>query len=84
MHRVDLDRQPLPSSSPYDFIPDPLISQNHHQGEETLEKNKENLITECYELEFEVDPLFGKNSIKFDEMGVRGLLINNIQIDQNL
>ena len=35
-------------------------------------------------MEFEVDPLFGKNSIKFDEMGVRGLLINNIQIDQNL
>ena len=49
-------------------------------GEGTLEKNLNNIDTNKYDLEFDIDPLFQKKSAKFDEGGAKGLLLNNLQV----
>eukprot|EP00742_Colponemidia_sp_Colp-10_P008083 GILJ01008725.1.p1 GENE.GILJ01008725.1~~GILJ01008725.1.p1 ORF type:complete len:700 (+),score=180.43 GILJ01008725.1:61-2160(+) len=55
------------------------------QGESsTLEKNPDNLNLNKFDLEFEVDPLFHKTSARFDEGGVKGLLLNSLRIDSEL
>lgn len=48
--------------------------------ESTLERNEENLNTNKYDLEFEMDPLFKITSAKFDAGGIQGLLLNNLQV----
>jgi condensin complex subunit 2 len=48
--------------------------------ESTLEKNEENLNTNKYDLEFEMDPLFKITSAKFDAGGIQGLLLNHLQV----
>lgn len=53
-------------------------------GEGTLEKNLNNIDTNKYDLEFDIDPLFQKTSAKFDEGGAKGLLMNNLCIDEQL
>ncbi|CAD8170330.1 unnamed protein product [Paramecium pentaurelia] len=53
-------------------------------GENTLEKNQANIDTNKYDLEFEIDPLFQQTSAKFDEAGAKGLLMNNLTINENL
>jgi len=53
-------------------------------GEGTLEKNLHNIDTNKYDLEFDIDPLFQKTSAKFDEGGAKGLLMNNLCIDEQL
>lgn len=53
-------------------------------GENTLEKNPAALDTNKYDLEFEIDPLFQQTSAKFDEAGAKGLLMNNLTINENL
>ncbi|CAD8092268.1 unnamed protein product [Paramecium sonneborni] len=53
-------------------------------GENTLEKNQSNIDTNKYDLEFEIDPLFQQTSAKFDEAGAKGLLMNNLTINENL
>lgn len=53
-------------------------------GENTLEKNPANIDTTKYDLEFEIDPLFQQTSAKFDEAGAKGLLMNNLTINENL
>ena len=35
-----------------------------------------------YDLEFSVDPLFKKTCADFDEGGAKGLLMNNLKLDQ--
>jgi hypothetical protein len=37
-----------------------------------------------YDLEFDVDPLFNNTTAKFNETGTRGLLLNNLPIDDKL
>lgn len=49
-------------------------------GDATLEKNLNNIDTNKYDLEFDVDPLFQKTSAKFDEGGAKGLLLNNVSV----
>lgn len=49
-------------------------------GEATLEKNVNNIDTNKYDLEFEIDPLFQQTSAKFDEGGAKGLLLNNLAV----
>ena len=49
-------------------------------GENTLEKNLNNLDTNKYDLEFDLDPLFQKTSAKFDEGGAKGLILNNVTV----
>lgn len=46
----------------------------------TLEKNEENLNTNKYDLEFEMDPLFKITSAKFDAGGIQGLLLNHLEV----
>eukprot|EP00828_Plagiopyla_frontata_P020101 TRINITY_DN2568_c0_g1_i12.p1 TRINITY_DN2568_c0_g1~~TRINITY_DN2568_c0_g1_i12.p1 ORF type:complete len:331 (-),score=108.66 TRINITY_DN2568_c0_g1_i12:151-1143(-) len=53
-------------------------------GQKTLEKNLTNLNVAKYDLEFEIDPLFQKNSAKFDEQGAKSLLLNSIKITPDL
>lgn len=50
-------------------------------GENTLEKNINNINTDKFDLEFEVDPLFKKTTARFDENNAKGLLLNNIFVD---
>lgn len=50
-------------------------------GENTLEKNINNINTDKFDLEFEVDPLFKKTTARFDESNAKGLLLNNIFVD---
>ena len=49
-------------------------------GDNTLEKNLNNIDTNKYDLEFDLDPLFQKTSAKFDEGGAKGLLLNNVAV----
>jgi hypothetical protein len=37
-----------------------------------------------YDLEFDVDPLFKNMTAKFNETGARGLLLNNLPIDDKM
>jgi hypothetical protein len=37
-----------------------------------------------YDLEFEVDPLFKNMTARFNETGARGLLLNNLPVDEHL
>lgn len=53
-------------------------------GEATLEKYVHNLNVTQYDLEFDVDPLFSKTSAKFDESNNKGLLLNNLKVNQDL
>jgi len=53
-------------------------------GEGTLEKHLHNIDTNKYDLEFDIDPLFQKTSAKFDEGGAKGLLLNNLCINEQL
>jgi len=53
-------------------------------GENTLEKNLNNLDTNKYDLEFDLDPLFQKTSAKFDEGGAKGLILNNVNVNSSI
>lgn len=67
--------------------PDYLIInplKENFQGEETLEKNKANLVTDNFDIEFEIDPLFKIKTARFDESGIKNLLLNNINVNPNL
>jgi condensin complex subunit 2 len=55
-----------------------------HEGYSTLEKDVKKLNLIKYDLEFEVDPLFKSMTAKFNEAGARGLLLNNLPLDENL
>ncbi|ESO96826.1 hypothetical protein LOTGIDRAFT_231660 [Lottia gigantea] len=45
----------------------------------TIETNLKNINVNKFDLEFEVDPMFQITSAAFDEGGVSGLLLNNLQ-----
>ncbi|KAK6185759.1 hypothetical protein SNE40_007921 [Patella caerulea] len=45
----------------------------------TIEINLKNINVNKFDLEFEVDPMFQVTSAAFDEGGVSGLLLNNLQ-----
>ena len=45
---------------------------------QTLEKNLNNINLKSFDLEFDVDPLFHKMSMAFDEGGAKGMLLNNL------
>ncbi|KYR00563.1 hypothetical protein DLAC_02579 [Tieghemostelium lacteum] len=49
-------------------------------GVNTLETNLDNITIKKFDLQFMVDPLFGKTSAAFDEGGARGLLLNHLSI----
>eukprot|EP01132_Coremiostelium_polycephalum_P011102 gene11102-13583_t len=49
-------------------------------GVNTLESNLDNITTKKFDLQFMVDPLFGKTSAAFDEGGAKGLLLNQLSI----
>ncbi|KAK5583701.1 hypothetical protein RB653_005299 [Dictyostelium firmibasis] len=49
-------------------------------GINTLEQNLDNITIKKFDLQFMVDPLFGKTSAAFDEGGAKGLLLNNLSI----
>lgn len=55
-----------------------------HEGYCTLEKDIKKLNLVKYDLEFEVDPLFKSMTAKFSESGARGLLLNNLTLDDKL
>lgn len=55
-----------------------------HNGFNTLEKDPKKLDLTKYDLEFEVDPLFKAMTAKFSESGAKGLLLNNLPMDENL
>lgn len=44
----------------------------------TIETNMNAICMEKYDLQFDVDPLFHKMSQKFDEGGIKGMLLNNL------
>ena len=50
------------------------------EGERTLETNPENLLTQKYDMEFEVDPLFQKRSAQFDDSNFTKLMLNATQV----
>ncbi len=50
----------------------------------TIEENHEKLNLTKYDLEVDVDPLFKAMTAKFNESGVRGLLLNTLPLDGNL
>ena len=50
------------------------------KGTKTLESNPENLNCNKYDLEHEMDPLFQKQSAKFDEGGSIGLLLHRLEV----
>lgn len=52
--------------------------QQSSTGVNTLESSWETLNNKKVEMEFEIDPLFGKTSAAFDEGGARGLLLNHL------
>ncbi|KAN0028103.1 hypothetical protein ACTFIV_009934 [Dictyostelium citrinum] len=49
-------------------------------GINTLEQNIDNITIKKFDIQFMVDPLFGKTSAAFDEGGAKGLLLNNLSI----
>ncbi|KAN0029610.1 hypothetical protein ACTA71_007742 [Dictyostelium dimigraforme] len=49
-------------------------------GVNTLEQNIDNITIKKFDIQFMVDPLFGKTSAAFDEGGAKGLLLNNLSI----
>ena len=57
---------------------------SRHEGYSTLEKDIKKLNLIRFDLEFEVDPLFKSMTAKFNEAGAKGLLLNNLPIDENL
>ena len=48
----------------------------------TLEQNQEALNVKKFDLSFTVDPLFHQTSMKFDEGGAKGLLLNHLHVTQ--
>ena len=48
----------------------------------TLEQNQEALNVKKFDLSFAVDPLFHQTSMKFDEGGAKGLLLNHLNVTQ--
>jgi len=71
----DFDRVPLKA---------PQALKGLESNDKHLEKNISNLDTVKYDLEFDIDPLFRKTSAKFDESAAKGLLLNNLCVNQNL
>jgi condensin complex subunit 2 len=55
-----------------------------HDGYLTLERDPRKLDLAKYDLEFDVDPLFKSMTARFSEAGARGLLLNNLPLDQSL
>ncbi|KAG2215990.1 hypothetical protein INT46_007050 [Mucor plumbeus] len=53
------------------------------RSDTTLLKDFSSLAVKKFDLDFSVDPLFKKTSADFDEGGARGLLLNNLSLDQN-
>lgn len=49
-------------------------------GVSTLESNEENLTLKDLEYQITTDPLFQKTSASFDEGGARGMLLNNLNV----
>lgn len=70
----------------HDGDQDPVVRKQRRdlEGEGTLEKNMHNIDANKYDLEFDIDPLFQKTSAKFDEGGAKGLLLNNLSINDQL
>jgi condensin complex subunit 2 len=48
----------------------------------TLEQNQDALNVKKFDLSFTVDPLFHQTSMKFDEGGAKGLLLNHLHVTQ--
>ena len=71
----DFDRLPLKA-------PQPL--RGSESNDKHIEKNLSNLDAVKYDIEFDIDPLFRKTSAKFDESAAKGLLLNNLCVNQNL
>lgn len=55
----------------------PPMRRDIRGGENTLEKNINNINTDKFDLEFDVDPLFKRTTARFDESNAKGLLLNN-------
>ncbi|KAJ1674806.1 hypothetical protein EV182_002526 [Spiromyces aspiralis] len=54
-----------------------------HRTTNTLAKDDAQINIRKFDLEFSVDPLFKKASADFDESGAKGLLLNNLAMDEN-
>ena len=59
------------------------MKQTQRSSEATLVPSFVSLHLKKFDLEFSVDPLFKKASADFDEGGARGLLLNNLAIDND-
>ncbi|KAI9833107.1 MAG: hypothetical protein M1826_000474 [Phylliscum demangeonii] len=57
--------------------------RTQRSSEATLASSFAQLQLKKFDLEFSVDPLFKKASADFDEGGAKGLLLNNLAIDQH-
>ncbi len=55
-----------------------------NDGSSTLERDLTKLDCMKFDMEFDVDPLFTNMTAKFNETGARGLLLNNLPIDEHL
>lgn len=53
---------------------------NENYGDKTIDKNPQMQDLLKMDIEFNIDPLFQKNSAKFDESSARGLLLHNIEV----
>ena len=49
-----------------------------------LEKNLKNINIESLEYRCDFNPIFERNKRKFDQVGVRGILLANININEDL
>lgn len=80
--QIQQDKNQPDLNEPDYLILNPL--KENFQGEETLEKNAGNLVTDNFDLEFDLDPLFRRKTACFDESGCQNLLLNTIAVNPNL
>lgn len=58
--------------------------EKNKRGINTLETNIKKLNLSKYDIDTEVDPLFSVMTSKFNESTAKGLLLNNIPLDENM
>lgn len=70
------------TNEPDQLVFNPLT--DNFNGEKTLETNPEHLLTQKYDLEFEVDPLFQKRSAQFDDSSYNKLMLNSVAVSSEM
>jgi predicted RNA-binding protein len=61
-----------------------IYPSGKNDGSSTIEKDMSKLDCVKFDMEFDVDPLFRNMTARFNETGARGLLLNNLPIDEHL